>query len=279
MEKNSLSTQIPSLLFPISLWLAFVLSSFGTTVEIPVTPASLDTDSYLFSVSTNVTGSGTAFHVTMTAKTGDVETNDSGVGLQLVAHTKQNGGLLVSCDPLKSSIVVQLKKEKRVWTADFVVPDGFLDNPNLCLSFGFLAHSVVNGKVIPMPSATRYEIRLADFTGRMSALLNGRWQTESGDTYEFTGNKYVHWLENPAISKSGQADAAEPTNRIGMFQGEFSIDGNFLVLSKNGGASLTNRFYLTKGEVEKVTGKFFGTGYSFIIISGQSISKYELMYR
>lgn len=248
-------------------------------MEIPVTPATLDTYFYLFSISTNAARDGVDFHVTMTAKSGDIETNDSTADLQLVTHTKENGGLFGSCQSLAATLPVHLKKEKHIWTADFVIPDELLSNPNLCFDFGFLAHSTVNGKVIPMPSVTRYEIRLADFTGRTSSLVNGRWQTESGDTYEFAGNTYAHWMQKPAISKSGQADAAEPSNRPGKAGGKFSVEGNFLILTQDDGTSSTNLFYLTKGEVEKVTGKFFGTGYSFIIVSGQSMSKYELMYR
>jgi hypothetical protein len=225
----------------------------------------------------------------MTAKTTDIDTNDSGAGLEIVTHTKTGGGgLLISSQPLEPAISVTLKKEKRSWTADFIVASELLENPDLYFNFDFLAHSVVNGKSIPMSSVTRYEIRLEDFTGQFSDALGGRWQTASGDTYEFDDGEYEHWLQTPAISKLGQADASEPSNIIGISRGKFSVCGNFLVLTQNDGTSTTNEFYITKGEVNDVTGKFFGLGYSFIIISYQNVSKYEskctiskydLMYR
>lgn len=270
------------------LWLAVTFTAWGTSVEIPVTPTTLDTYFYIFSVSTNAAPGGIAFHVTMTAKTGDIDTNDSSAGLGTVTHTESGGGLLISSQPFESPIQVTLKKEKRSWTADFIVSDELLENPDLYFNFGFLAHSIVHGKSIPMPSVTRYELRLEDFTGQISKALGGRWQTAAGDTYEFDSDGYAHWLQKPAISKSGQADASEPSNRIGISYGKFSVCGNFLILTPNDGTSSTNEFYITKGEVNDVTGKFFGSGYSFIIISYKNvskyeskctISKYELMYR
>jgi hypothetical protein len=281
-----MSTNMHHLFITTFIWLAVTFTVWGTSVEIPVTPTSLDTYFYTFSVSTNATQGGIAFHMTMTAKRTDIDTNDSGADLEIVTHTKtSNGGLLCSSQKLDSSISVTLKKEKHRWTADFIVPSELLENPDLYFSFNFLAHRVVNGKSIPMPSVTRYEIRLEDFTGQISDVLGGRWQTASGDTYEFTDDgKYEHWLQTPAISKLGQADASEPSNRIGISRGKFSVCGNFLVLAQNDGTSTTNEFYITKGEVNETTGKFFGAGYSFIIISVKSdsnwsISKYELMYQ
>jgi hypothetical protein len=258
------------------LWLGMALSANGRSVEIPVTPASLDTYFYVFSVSTNATQGGMAFHVIMAAKTNDIDTNDSGAGLEVVTHTESGGGLLVMSQPLEPAIPVTLKKEKRLWTADFIVPPELLQNPDLYFHFGFLAHEIINGKEIPMPSATNYELRLQDFTGQFSKTLGGRWQTALGDTYEFTDDgRYEHWLQKPAISKSGQADASDPSDRIGISDGRFAVNGNILILTPNAGMSLTNEFYITKGEVNNISGKFFGRGYSFIIISHWTVSKYE----
>jgi hypothetical protein len=277
------------LFITIILCLGIASVAYGTTAEIPVTPASLDTYFYVFSVSTNVAQSGIIFHVTMTAKTSDIDTNDSSAGLTIVTHTKtDDGGLLVSRQSLEPAIPVTLKKEKHIWTADFIVSHELLTNPDLYFDISFLAHRIINGKSFPMPSVTCYEIRLEDFTGQISHALGGRWQTASGDTYEFTDDgTYEHWLQKPPISKLAQADASEPSNRTGISGGKFSVNGNFLILTQNNGTSLTNEFYITKGEVNDVTGKFFGSGYSFIIISYRSISKlesswsvskYELMY-
>lgn len=261
-------------------WLAVSFAASGTSVEIPVIPASLDTYSYVFTVSTNATRGGTAFRVTMTAKTTDIDTNDSSAGLDIVTHTGDGGGLLISCRSLEPAIPVTLSMGKRRWMADFIVSSDFLKNPDLYFDFGFLAHSIVNGKSIPMPSVTRYEIRLEDFTGQISDALGGRWQTAWGDTYAFTEHgEYDHWLQTPAISKSGQADASGASNRTGISRGKFSVCGNCLILMPNDGMNITNWFYVTKGGVNEVTGKFFESGDSFIILSYQKISKYELMYR
>lgn len=48
---------------------------------------------------------------------------------------------------------------------------------------------------------------------------------------------------DPVIAKLGQADASEPSSRIGISRGKFSINGNCLMLTKNDGTSLTKLFY------------------------------------
>jgi hypothetical protein len=271
------------------LWLAIGLAALGRSVEIPVTPTSLDTYAYVFAVDTNATQGGIAFQITITAKTDDIDTNIDGAGLAIVTHTESGGGLLISAHSLDPAIPITLKREKRIWTAYFNLSAELLSNPDLYFTFNQKDHRMLNGKSLAMPSMTCYQIRLEDFTGRIAKALGGRWQTASGDTYEFTDDgTYEHWLQIPAISKSGEADASGQSNRIGMSDGRFAVNGNFLFLTRNDGANLTNRFYITKTENDSASGKFFGKGYSFIIVtqtnisqfeSRTTISTYELMYQ
>jgi len=144
-------------------WLALVLSVRATSVELPVTPTNLDTYGYTFSVLTNATQDGVAFHVTITNKQYDIYP-DSSAGVDMVIHKKlADGGMEGSVGSVMPAIPVALKKEKRLWTADFTVPHSLLEDTNACFVFSVLAHSTVNGKIIPMPSVTFYEFRLQDF--------------------------------------------------------------------------------------------------------------------
>ena len=145
------------------VWSAFVSSACASSVELPVTPASLDTYAYAFSVSTNATGDSVAFHVTITSKQSDIFP-DSSAGVDRVVHKKlSDGGLENSIGSVEPVIPVTLKKEQRVWTADFTVSRELLKNPDICFVFTALAHVTMNGKTVPMPSAEFYELRLQDF--------------------------------------------------------------------------------------------------------------------
>jgi hypothetical protein len=145
------------------IWLALVSSVRASSVELPVTPTNLNTYFYTFSVETNATKDGVAFHVTITNKQYDIYP-DSSAGVDMVIHKKlADGGMEGSVGAVTPAIPVALKKEKRLWTADFTVPRRLLENPDACFVFSVLAHSTVNGKVIPMPSADFYELGLQDF--------------------------------------------------------------------------------------------------------------------
>jgi hypothetical protein len=144
-------------------WLVLVSSASATTVELPVTPTNLDTYGYVFSVLTNAIRDGVTFHVTITDKKYDIYP-DSGASVDIVTHKKlDNGGLLVSSQAVEPAIQVTLEKEVRVWKADFVVSRKLLKNPDVYFVFSVLAHSTINGKSVPMPSLTCYQIRLQDF--------------------------------------------------------------------------------------------------------------------
>jgi hypothetical protein len=150
--------------FIVSLvWFVFVSSACATSVEIPVTPTNLDTYVYVFSVLTNTASDSVTFHVTITNKQYDIFP-DSSASVDMVVHKKHaNGGREGSIGPVKPEIPVILKKEKRLWRADFTVSRDVLKNPDVCFVFSELAHTTVNGKTIPMPSITFYELRLQDF--------------------------------------------------------------------------------------------------------------------
>lgn len=146
----------------LGLWLTFVVSAHGVSVEIPVTTTNLDQHKYRFSISTNAAAGGVAFHVIVTAKKEDIHV-DSEVGLSIVTHTKTRGEETDSIENVEPEISVRLKKDKRVWEADFTVSSELLEEPGLCLVFTDIAHATVDGKSVAMPSAEFYEIRLRDF--------------------------------------------------------------------------------------------------------------------
>ena len=141
------------------LWLALALSGFAASVELHVTPKNLGEYKYVFLVSTNATQAGVAFRVSITAKTDDIS-SDSSADLKIVTHTNDGGSSIVDLEP---AIRVTLKKDTRVWKADFVVSHQLLKKPGLCLVFTEFAHATIDGKSVAMPSATFYEIQLGDF--------------------------------------------------------------------------------------------------------------------
>ena len=58
---------------------------------------------------------------------------------------------------------VTIKKEKRVWDAHFTVSYDLLAKPGLCFVFTEIAHATIDGKIVAMPSADFYVIKLRDF--------------------------------------------------------------------------------------------------------------------
>jgi hypothetical protein len=142
------------------LWFAIALSAHASSVEYSVTRTNLDTYFCVFSVLTNATSDGVAFHVTITNKQYDIF-QDSSAGVDMVAHKKSGNGCLEgSIGFVEPVIPITLKKEKRVWTADFTVSRELLKNPDVCFVFGVLVHRTINGKTMTMPSADFYELRL-----------------------------------------------------------------------------------------------------------------------
>jgi hypothetical protein len=64
---------------------------------------------------------------------------------------------------VKPEIPLRVKKDKRVWEADFTVSYELLEKPGLCFGFTEIAHATIDGKSVAMPSADFYEIKLRDF--------------------------------------------------------------------------------------------------------------------
>ena len=148
------------------IWFGFISSVRATSVEFSVTPTNLDTYFFTFSVLTNATKDGVAFHIAIASKQYDIYP-DSSADVDMVMHKKlADGGMEGSVGPVTPAIPVALKRKKRVWTADFTVSRTLLKDPDAYFVFGVLAHSTVNGKNIPMPSVTFYELQLQDFASR-----------------------------------------------------------------------------------------------------------------
>ncbi|MEO7298310.1 MAG: hypothetical protein ABI042_07005 [Verrucomicrobiota bacterium] len=145
--------------------LGLILSAHGLSVEISVTPTNLDQYKYVFVISTNAAPNGVAFHVAITAKREDIS-SDSTAGLSIVTHKNEGGNRTHSIEGVKPAIPVVLKKESRVWKADFTVSHDLLKKPGLCFVFTERAHANIDGKSVAMESADFYEIKLQDFLKR-----------------------------------------------------------------------------------------------------------------
>ena len=139
--------------------LSFALSAFGLSMEIPVTPTSLNQGTYLFSVTNRVIGNELSFHITITGIR-DVIPTDSSVGL-CIATRWANGSQIIGAEP---KTPITLKKDDRVWKMDFIASSELLTNADLCLVFTVYPQAFTkDGKRIPIPSCTFYEIKLRDF--------------------------------------------------------------------------------------------------------------------
>jgi len=149
-------------LFVTIVWLIAALSANAASVEIPVTPNDLDHYHYLFAVSMNTNRNGVAFRVTITAKTHEIPAGSS-ANVSIVTHTKRNGGELHKLEKVKPPVRIALKKDKRVWKANFTVSTELLKKPGVCFVFTEMAHAIENGKDVAVPSADFYEIKLQDF--------------------------------------------------------------------------------------------------------------------
>jgi hypothetical protein len=169
-SKKAGETQVASLGLPhmhrlftsLILLHALVLAAHGMSVEIPVTPNNLEQNKYAFLVSTNTGRNGITFHVTITAKTGDIP-SDSTADLNIVTITKDGGAMKTVIRPVNPPTRVILKKEKRVWQADFTVSRKSLKKAGICFVFTEFAHTTIDGKSVSMPSADLYQIKLHDF--------------------------------------------------------------------------------------------------------------------
>jgi hypothetical protein len=146
------------------LWLALASSVHGLIMVVAVTPSSLDHGNYTFSVSTNETQNGVSFHVVVTAKTGAIPPDYSSIGLSLVHRLKTGtNGYGTYEGSLKPPVRVTLKKDTRVWQADFTIPRQALWRRDLCCVFMEIGTYTSNGQRSFTGSATSYELKLQGF--------------------------------------------------------------------------------------------------------------------
>ena len=161
--------------FPILIWvltllasLVFVSAARAMNTEIRVSPTNLDSLLYSFSVSTNATARGVAFHVTITHKRFDIYP-DSSAEIGTIEYKEITNNLSrpspkplkdATFKPLKPKVRVALKKEKRVWTANFTASRELLNNTNVCFVFSVFAQDPKTNKTAP---TDLYELKLHDF--------------------------------------------------------------------------------------------------------------------
>lgn len=153
------------------VWLVFLSAARAANDEISITPTNLDTFFYRFSVATNATKDGVAFHITITDKRFDIYP-DSGADVGVVSHkditnqpARAAGKPLkeASFEPMNPAVPVTLKKEMRAWNADFTASPELLKTPGACFVFRVFAQDRTNGKTVPAPPADFYELKLQDF--------------------------------------------------------------------------------------------------------------------
>ena len=143
------------------LWLTLLLSAHGASVEIPVTPKTLDQDQFRFAISTNAIPEGVSFHVIITAKTGGIPP-DAEVGLSIIKHTEHSA----SIEPLQPTPKITLAKDRDAWRVDFVAAPTLLKRDDVFLVFTVHAHTTSDGKDVSMPASDFYEFKLRDFLPR-----------------------------------------------------------------------------------------------------------------
>ena len=145
------------------VWLAAALSGFGQIPEVSVTPTNLDLHDYAFSISTHADQDGTGFHVIITAKTHDIPTNSS-VNLEVVGDKEfsEDTGIPPIMGRAAPPVKVSLKKSKRIWEADFMVPRQQLSDRGLFCLFGE-GYDGETGGVIDAKTVMFYDIKIQDF--------------------------------------------------------------------------------------------------------------------
>ncbi len=147
-----------------TILLALILSAHASSVELPITPSQLDQQNYKFAVTATATNNAVAFHLVITAKQSEIPADSEG-NLAIVIHAKDAQGSRTGTDikPFQPTVPIAFNKEKHSWTVDFTLPREALKTPGLCFIFSELAHTIVHGKPVSMPSITFYEIKLKDF--------------------------------------------------------------------------------------------------------------------
>jgi hypothetical protein len=135
----------PKLLLCLALVLSGGSLAFGYSVEIPVTPGSLDQGKYVFLVFTNLAQSRTSFDITIIAKTDTIPTNTE-ASLDIVTHWRDG----TKIELVKPTTRILLKKNDHAWKCDFIASNESLTNADLC--FVFLYHNTRSGMASAFPS-------------------------------------------------------------------------------------------------------------------------------
>jgi hypothetical protein len=152
------------------LCLISISAARAANFELPVTPTNLNSFFYTFTVSTNATHGGVAFHVTITDKRFDIyPESTAAVGTvtrkDITNAVMRGSGVLkeASFAPLKPAVPVTLKKDKRIWSADFTASNKLLNNTNVFFVFGVPGSAKPKGETEPSSTQDLYEIKLQDF--------------------------------------------------------------------------------------------------------------------
>lgn len=133
----------------------------ASIVELPVTPANTNTYRYKFSVSTDHAKDAVSFHITIAARESDISTNCS-ASLEIIAREKTATSLMIRREPVAAKSFA-LRKNSRVWNADFTLDPRAPDYADICFVFVVPAEVIANGKTILMPGLELFEVRLQDF--------------------------------------------------------------------------------------------------------------------
>jgi hypothetical protein len=139
--------------------LALTFSAAAQTIQWPVTPNQLEYSNFVFSVTTLLTNGGTAFHVTITTKTGAIQP-DSIASLAMVTGK----AALPAIAGVKPAVPVTIQRTDRMVSADFTAPAELLDNPAAYFIFVVTDYQTnQDGTRTYLPTDRMYEIRLRDF--------------------------------------------------------------------------------------------------------------------
>lgn len=134
------------------LLLGLTSAAFGESAQIPVTPQSLETPGYRFSVEASNTADGWAtFQVKITAKTADFPPASTARLAVITKTIKRGGGYSQSITPFEDARV-ELEKAERIWSAKFSVSLEMLKKQGL--SFVFEGGA---------PESSAYVLKLQDF--------------------------------------------------------------------------------------------------------------------
>jgi hypothetical protein len=190
------------------VWLAVVIPGFGALVpEVEVTTTNLDLQNYSFLVSTNAAQDGLAFHVVITSKTRNIPANSS-VNLEGVTDWDvfADMGKRRQMGRASPPVKVTLKKNKRVWEADFMLPRlQFQESRLFCLfAEGYDGET---GGVIDEKTVTFYEIRIQDFVNPSMTFyqpkpitreeLIAMWKHETNWMSRMPTNEVAWYAANP----------------------------------------------------------------------------------